>query len=108
MKRERSIFSFFVPLWKSCFFASYRFPPPPKKNINKAEEYLNAACMIEPKGFYYLFGAYIKYDYFERKFLNTSPDYKELLQQSIDAGCTQNDKERLFAILGVECPHQLY
>lgn len=74
MKRERSIFSFFVPLWKSCFFASYRSP-----NINKAEEYLNAACMIEPKGFYYLFWAYIKYDYFERKFLNTSPDYKELL-----------------------------
>ena len=38
-----------------------------RADIDKIEEYINAALMIEPKGIYYYFLAYIKYDFFERK-----------------------------------------
>lgn len=50
-----------------------------RAEINKAEEFLNAALMIEPKGIYYYLWAYIKYDYFKRKFLNTTPNYLDML-----------------------------
>ena len=43
-----------------------------KPTINKVEEYINAALMIEPKGVYYYFLAYVKKDYYERKFLKTN------------------------------------
>ena len=36
--------------------------------INKIEEYIQAALMIEELGIYYYFWAYIKYDYYKRKF----------------------------------------
>lgn len=75
-----------------------------RPEINKIENYLNAACMIEPKGAYYLFWAYIKKDYYERKFLNSSPKSGELLQQAIDCGCSNFDKEQLFSLLTVESP----
>ena len=35
--------------------------------IDKILEYMSAATMIEPKGIYYYFMAYVKYDYFSRK-----------------------------------------
>ena len=41
----------------------------PRAAIDKCLEYLNAALMIEPKGIYQYFLAYIKYDYFSRKYL---------------------------------------
>jgi len=79
----------------------------PRANIDKAEEYINAALMIEPKGIYYYFQAYIKQDYFERKFLNTSPTWQEALQMAIDSGVTTEEAESLFALLNVEIPEKL-
>lgn len=78
-----------------------------RPQINKAEEYLNAAIMIEPKGIYYYFWSYIKYDYFKRKFLNTSPDYIELLKTAEKVGVSVYDKTQLFSILNVEKPNVL-
>ncbi len=75
-----------------------------RPEINKIEEYLNAAIMIEPKGIYYYMLAYIKYDYFNRKFFKTSPTYQEALAMASDAGCTTYDVEQLFSVLGVEKP----
>lgn len=75
--------------------------------IDKAEEYINAALMIEPKGIYYYFLAYIKYDYFERKFLNTSPNYKEALQMATTTGLSNYDIQMLYSILNVERPSAL-
>lgn len=72
--------------------------------INKIEEYLNAAIMIEPKGIYYYFQAYIKYDYYHRKFFNTSPNYEECMCMAIEAGLSQTDVQQLYDILGVEKP----
>lgn len=76
-----------------------------RSDIDKAIEYINAALMIEPRGIYYYFLAYIKYDFFERKFLNTVPDYHECVQMSADIGTSDYDKEMLFRILGVADPN---
>jgi len=77
--------------------------------INKVEEYINAALLIEPKGIYYYFLAYIKYDYFYRKYFNTSPTYLEALRMSHDAGVAVSDFdiEQLYAILCVSRPAAL-
>ena len=79
----------------------------PRANIDKIEEYINAAMMIEPKGIYYYFQAYIKYDYFNRKYLKTSPTWEEALQTAIDNGVSITDVEQLFATLGVDIPEKL-
>ena len=78
-----------------------------RTNIDKAVEYINAALMIEPKGIYYYLLAYIKYDFFERKFLNTSPDYKQTLEMARTIGLSDYDVHMLYSILNVECPTAL-
>ena len=75
-----------------------------RPTIDKILEYINAALMIEPRGIYYYFLAYIKYDYFKRKFLNVQPDYLATLRMANEYGYSQHDTEQLFAILGVEKP----
>lgn len=75
-----------------------------RSEIDKIEEYINAALMIEPRGIYYYFLAYIKYDYFNRKFFKTSPTYQEALFMANQAGYSSFDSEQLFAILGVDRP----
>ena len=79
----------------------------PRAAIDKALEYLNAACEIQPKAVYYYFQAYIKQDYFDRKYLNTTPNYKELLQQSADLGMTEEAADSFVSILGVPRPECL-
>lgn len=76
----------------------------PRDVINKIEEYLNAALMIEPKGIYYYFQAYIKYDYFERKSFYTSPTWQEAFVTAEDTGLSETDVMQLYGILGVEKP----
>ena len=61
--------------------------------------------MIEPRGIYYYFLAYIKYDFFERKYLNVSPNYKSCLSDAITFGTSEYDKNLLFEILGVVRPN---
>ena len=75
-----------------------------RNEINKCIEYINAANMIEPRGIYYYFLAYIKYDFFERKYLNTSPNYQECLGMANDFGTSEYDINMLFDILGVTKP----
>jgi tetratricopeptide (TPR) repeat protein len=76
----------------------------PRADIDKILEYLNAAIMIEPRGIYYYFLAYIKHDYFERKYLNITPNYQETLQTATDTGVPDADIEQLFSVLAVEKP----
>lgn len=82
---------------QKAFYAS-------RDDIDKAIEYINAAILLEPKGIYYFFMAYIKYDYFERKCLNTTPTYKELLTMVANAGVSDQEKELLFTTLNVPVP----
>ncbi len=72
--------------------------------IDKILEYINAAIMIEPRGIYYYYMAYIKYDYFARKKFITNPDYKECIAMAASAGLSDIDIDQLYEILGVERP----
>ena len=78
-----------------------------RETINKIEEYINAALMIEPKGIYHYFLAYIKYDFYHRKFYNASPTYQEAFKMANDTGFSPFDTEQLFGILGVNRPDVL-
>lgn len=75
-----------------------------RADIDQIEEYLNAAIMIEPKGIYYYFWAYIKQDYFARKSYKTSPSYLDLLATARQAGLSQFDVDQLYALLDVSRP----
>lgn len=79
----------------------------PRPTIDKIEEYINAALMIEPKGIYYYFWSYIKFDYYNRKFFNTKPTFKEALELAESNGVSGHDKEQLFSILNVPRPETL-
>ena len=76
-----------------------------RPEIDKIEEYINAAIMMEPRGVYYYLLAYIKFDYFNRKFFKTSPTYQEALAMAQQQGYSPFDAEQLFGILGVERPN---
>lgn len=78
-----------------------------RADIDKIVEYLNAATMIEPRGIYYYLLAYIKCDYFNRKFFNTTPTYQETLAMAIEQGVNPAEVEQLFALLGVEIPEKI-
>lgn len=78
-----------------------------RSEIDKIEEYINAAIQIEPRGVYYYFLAYIKYDYFNRKYFKTSPTYGEALIIAKQQGYSSFDIDQLFTILCVEKPDEL-
>lgn len=71
----------------------------PRASIDKIEEYLNAAAMIEMRPIFYYFMAYVKKDYFERKYLNTNPSWQELLQQAEEYGLQTCDVEEFHALI---------
>ncbi|MBQ8593479.1 MAG: hypothetical protein IJ467_04200 [Bacteroidaceae bacterium] len=71
----------------------------PRLAIDKMEEYLNAASMIEMRPVFYYFMAYIKKDYFDRKFLNTTPSYQELMEQAVGYGLTTSDIEEFHLLI---------
>ena len=64
--------------------------------------------MIEPKGIYYYFLSYIKYDYYYLKKLKTNPDFEEVLDYALEAGLSVYDVEQLYAVLGTEKPDCLW
>lgn len=76
----------------------------PRPTLDKALEYLNAANMIEGKAIYYYFLAYIKHDYFHRKYLNINPNWEDELTKAINIGLTIEEANQLFDLLGVEQP----
>lgn len=79
----------------------------PMMSIKKAEEYLDAALSIENRGVFNYFKAYLKYDFYERKFLRVKPDYRDELQMAITNNLSHFDADTLFSVLGVPCPQQL-
>ncbi|MCC8064482.1 MAG: zinc-ribbon domain-containing protein [Clostridiales bacterium] len=72
--------------------------------ILKIEEYVNAALMIHPRGIYYYFLSYVKYDFYFNKHLRTSPTYQETLQAALRAGLTTREVQQLYATLGTAKP----
>ena len=79
----------------------------PRPIIDKIEEYIQAAIMIEPKGIYHYFWAYIRYYHHFRKSYRMSPNYQELFAQAKQIGLSQADVLELYKILEVERPSVL-
>lgn len=79
----------------------------PRPVIDQIEEYIQAAIMIEPKGIYYYFWSYIRYDHHHRKSYMMSPNYRELLAKAQHAGLSQTDVAELYSILEVQRPEYL-
>jgi tetratricopeptide (TPR) repeat protein len=75
-----------------------------RPEIDAIEKYLDAAISIEAHGIFYYFKAYIKYDYYSRKFFKTSPTWQEALEAAQEAGVSESDCEQFYQILGVDRP----
>lgn len=78
-----------------------------KLDIDKCLELINAAIDIEQKSIYYFFRSYIKYDFYERKYLTINPDFKEDLKSAKNRNLSTTDVELLFSILNVQVPQKL-
>jgi len=75
-----------------------------RPTINKVEEYLNCALAITPKGIYYYFQAYIKFDYFEMKHFAVSPTWQQALQRARTIGYSSDEVDQLYSMLGTNRP----
>jgi tetratricopeptide (TPR) repeat protein len=69
--------------------------------IRTVQSYLETALMLENRGIYWYFLAYIHYDYYERKSLNVSPMWSELLVIARANSVTDADIRLLFELLRV-------
>ncbi|MBD5132700.1 MAG: hypothetical protein HDT28_08995 [Clostridiales bacterium] len=78
-----------------------------RKTIDKILEYANAATMIDDRGIYHYFIAYVKQDYFARKCFKISPDWTQELSTARKIGYSPADAAQLFKIIGVERPSEL-
>ncbi len=79
----------------------------PKAVVDKAIEYTTTATMLETRGIYYYFLAYLKYDYYTMKRLNVEPDYIEELENAMINNVTIEDMNMLQQVLKVEFPEEL-
>ena len=79
----------------------------PMANIKKAIEYVDAALMVEDRGVFHYFLAYIKFDFYARKYLRISPDWREELQSALATNLSPTDCDMLFDILAVPRPPEL-
>lgn len=75
-----------------------------RKTIQAIEEYLTAASRIEDRPVYSFFLAYVKYDYYHRKMLRTTPDHTKLLRHARERGLTPEQIGELFSLLQVSRP----
>lgn len=72
----------------------------PMAEVRAVEKYLDAACRIEPRGIFYYFHAFLKFDFFERKCLNTAPSHLELLARAREKEVAEGDLHVLEELLG--------
>lgn len=78
----------------------------PLRSIKKIQEYVDAAIYIEDRGVYHLFLSYIKLDFYARKALSASPDWREELKLARQNQLSAEDVRILFAILRVPVPEE--
>ncbi|MBQ2999757.1 MAG: hypothetical protein IJD64_04780 [Clostridia bacterium] len=78
-----------------------------KANVDKAISMLKIAIDIEPRGIFYYFDAYLRFDFYKRKALNIRPAYTDSLMLANRLGYSHADVQTLFELLGVEAPAEL-
>ena len=98
---------------EACFYAAVSLLKgrkaclTPMSDIRKALDYINAAIAIEPRGVFSYFAAYLKNDFFAKKFLRINPDWQMEFQTAVANNLTPTDASLLFQTLGVPCPDAL-
>jgi len=75
-----------------------------KTDVDRAMEYVNTAIIINDREIYHLFLAYLKYDYYERKRLKISPNYRAELSIASNGSVKAEDIKNLFEIMKVDVP----
>jgi tetratricopeptide (TPR) repeat protein len=75
-----------------------------RPEIDMIEKYLDAAINLELRGIFYYFQAYIKYDYYSRKFFKTSPTWQEALEKARNTGISTEETTEFYQMLNVEQP----
>lgn len=75
-----------------------------RSDIDKAVEYLNAANMLEPKAVYFYLLGYIKQEYFERKYLNVTPNAEQEFASAKEMGIYNEEIEELNELLNIQKP----
>ncbi len=78
-----------------------------KANVDKALQMLQIANDVEPRGIFYLFDAYLRLDFYKRKFLNIKPSYIDTFSKAQQLGYSHADAQMLFELLGVDMPAEL-
>lgn len=78
-----------------------------RPEIDAMETDIDTAISLDPRGIFYYFKAYIKYDYFSRKSFKTSPTWQEALASAKNAGVTADDIAGFYRLTGVERPNCL-
>jgi hypothetical protein len=78
-----------------------------RPEIDAIERYLDTSIGFEPRGIFYYFQAYIKYDYYSRKFFKTSPTWQEALANAKNAGTGAEEITEFYQMLNVERPNCL-
>ncbi|MCI8468340.1 MAG: hypothetical protein HFJ75_02370 [Eggerthellaceae bacterium] len=79
-----------------------------RQMVEKAKRYLDAAIGLEPRGVYWYFMAYLNYDYYARKHLRVTPDYRACLASAATCGgVSPADRQLLFDMLGQQEPAEL-
>lgn len=72
--------------------------------IGEIETYLESAIAYGERALYYYFYAYIKKDYYEKKFLKSTPDSGSLFDMAQKLGITNAEITELFELIGVTEP----
>lgn len=79
----------------------------PLSELRKAQEYISAAIMIDDRPLFHYFLAYIKFDFYSKKFLRIDPDWKFELHTALSTGIKQDDQHELFGLIGQLCPEEI-
>ena len=79
----------------------------PLINIRRAQESLTCATMIEDRAVFHYLLAYIKYDFYARRFLRVEPNWQLEFQNALALGITTEESDELFEILEKDCPEEL-
>jgi tetratricopeptide (TPR) repeat protein len=90
-----------------CVFRGQRPFLSSRESVDRAISLLQAALAIEPRGIYHYLEAFIRHDYFERKFFRIQPGYKACLAAARAAGLSEHDISSLHELISVARPAAL-
>jgi tetratricopeptide (TPR) repeat protein len=90
-----------------CLFNGQRPFLSDRATIDRALSLLRAGTAIEARAIYLYYDAFIRYDYFERKFFRIEPGFRNSLARSREIGLSEHDVNELHDLICVARPPAL-